>query len=90
MHALLYRAYQLQKANGEFIKRNARTIHRAKAAKPPHVLSDERASITKVINIKPSDISANRPNVASTQQKTSQQYITRVSQQCKSPRWLGT
>ena len=44
MHALPYRAYQLQMANGAIIQRNARSTRRAK---PLHVLSSERASVTK-------------------------------------------
>ena len=66
MHALPYRVYQLQMANSAIIKRNARSICRAK---PPHVLSDERASTIKAIDIKPSDTST---NIAPTQQTTPQ------------------
>ena len=64
MHALPYRDYQLQMENGAIIKHNARSICRAK---PLHVLSNERAPITKAINIKPSDTSN---NLAPTQQTT--------------------
>ena len=65
MHALPNRVYQLM-ANGAIIKRKVRSIHRAK---PSHVLSDKRASITKAININSSDTSN---NIALTQQTTPQ------------------
>ena len=63
MHALPYRAYQLQLANSAIIKRNARSIRRDK---PPHVLSYERASITKAIDIEPLNTLTNK---VPTQQK---------------------
>ena len=63
-HALPYRAYQLQMANGAIIKCNALNIHREK---PPHVLSDVQAFITIAINIKPPNTLA---KIAPTQQTT--------------------
>ena len=68
-------------ANSAIIKRSARSIHRAK---PRHVFSDERASITKAINIK---LSGTSNDIAPMQHTTPQQYITRAGRQCKPQRW---